>query len=316
MIAWHALATVLVATAHVVLSFCSKPSLSPTLLPHSSYSAHLLGCRSTTRHTAHTRHWDRNMEQGSSLWWRRHRKEDPGVSLRLSPADTGMPEVAPHNVGPVDNPAVAASAQQEDAPRRRSNRSGLLLLSTVPLVWGTYAPSVKYLYQMAESTPGLVFNLACYAVSVLTLAVVAGINNARKREGGFESLKYMVRIAVDVRTRGRSHFVLGGVVVQGERRTFSQILQSTAPDYWYILISQAALCFFVYGPAAAKRTAAAVVAADDDDTMKTDGGGGGGNGGGRPRPVAVGVANLPAHATDGSPTSASREWFYSLYSGT
>ena len=98
MIAWHALATVLVATAHVVLSFCSKPSLSPTLLPHSSYSAHLLGCRSTTRHTAHTRHWDRNMEQGSSLWWRRHRKEAPGVSLRLSPADTGMPEVAPHNV--------------------------------------------------------------------------------------------------------------------------------------------------------------------------------------------------------------------------
>lgn len=199
MSAWHALATVLVATANVVLSFSCKPSLSPTLLPHSSSSAQLLGYRSTTRHTAHARHRDRAMEQGSSLWWRRHRKESPGVSIRLSPVDTGVPETAPHNVGPADSSAVGASAQEEDAPRGRSNRSGLLLLSTVPLVWGTYAPSVKYLYQMGESTPGLVFNFACYAVSVLTLAVVAGISSARKRKGGFESLKHA---CTDVYTEG------------------------------------------------------------------------------------------------------------------
>lgn len=188
MSAWHALATVLVASAHVVLSFSCKPGLSPTLLPHSSNpAAQHFGYHSTTRHTARTKHRDRNMEQGSSLWWRRHRKETPSVSVRLGPVDTGVPEVAPHNVGPTDSVEVAASAQQEVAPRGRSNRSGLLLLSTVPLVWGTYAPSVKYLYQMGESTPGLVFNFACYAVSVLTLAVVAGVNNARKREGGFET---------------------------------------------------------------------------------------------------------------------------------
>ncbi|CAN0596829.1 unnamed protein product, partial [Ectocarpus sp. 12 AP-2014] len=57
----------------------------------------------------------------------------------------------------------------------RSQRSGLLVLATVPLVWGTYAPSVKYLYQMGESPPGLLFNFACYVVSVLTFAAVAGL---------------------------------------------------------------------------------------------------------------------------------------------
>ncbi|CAN0396718.1 unnamed protein product, partial [Ectocarpus sp. 12 AP-2014] len=62
----------------------------------------------------------------------------------------------------------------------RSQRSGLLVLATVPLVWGTYAPSVKYLYQMGESPPGLLFNFACYVVSVLTFAAVAGLNTARR----------------------------------------------------------------------------------------------------------------------------------------
>ncbi|CAM9817987.1 unnamed protein product, partial [Hapterophycus canaliculatus] len=32
-----------------------------------------------------------------------------------------------------------------------------------------------------ESPPGLLFNFACYAVSVLTFAAVAGLNNARTR---------------------------------------------------------------------------------------------------------------------------------------
>ena len=202
MSAWYALATVLVVTAHVVLGFSCKPGLSPTLLPHSSNSAQLLGYRCTTRHTGHTRHRDRTMEQGSSLWWRRHRKEPSGVSARLSPVDTGVPDVAPHNVGPADSSAVGSSGQQQDAPPGRSNRSGLLLLSTVPLVWGTYAPSVKYLYQMGESTPGLVFNLACYGVSVLTLAVVAGISNATKRKGWFKTLKHA---STDVPVRTYMH---------------------------------------------------------------------------------------------------------------
>eukprot|EP00904_Undaria_pinnatifida_P007480 jgi/Undpi1/3862/HiC_scaffold_16.g07230.m1 len=121
--------------------------------------------------------------QGSNLWWRRHRKEARGISVHLTPVDTGVPEIVPHDLSPADSASIAAGAQQKDRPRARSNRSGLLVLSTVPLVWGTYGPSVKYLYQMGESTPGLVFNFACYAVSVLTLAAVAGINNARKREG-------------------------------------------------------------------------------------------------------------------------------------
>ena len=177
----------LVATAHVALSVSFKPGLSPAL-----YSS---GFLSTTSHVAHTpnrllvhtmKQQQQQQRQGSNLWWRRHRKEARGISVHLTPVDTGVPEIVPHDLSPADSASIAAGAQQKDKPRARSNRSGLLVLSTVPLVWGTYGPSVKYLYQMGESTPGLVFNFACYAVSVLTLAAVAGINNARKREGGFE----------------------------------------------------------------------------------------------------------------------------------
>lgn len=114
-------------------------------------------------------------QRGGGLWWRRHRKNFPPLSARLSPTDTSVPEVAVLSEAPTGD---GLQGQQGG-----SHRSGLLLLATVPLVWGTYGPSVKYLYQMGDSTPGLVFNFGCYLVSVLTFALVALANKSKRRDG-------------------------------------------------------------------------------------------------------------------------------------
>lgn len=107
-----------------------------------------------------------------------------------------MPEAAavPRDLTLADDSIAAAGAGKDDgvggtSPYRSSSsknlteRGGLLLLSTVPLVWGTYAPSVKYLYQMGDSPPGLLFNFACYVVSVLTFTAVASFNRRPRTTG-------------------------------------------------------------------------------------------------------------------------------------
>lgn len=121
--------------------------------------------------------------QADRLWARRR----AGPSVRLGTAETGVPETAV-SCGTSLKPNIDADGAGKDVATLpaskgkniRSERSGLLVLATVPLVWGTYAPSVKYLYQMGESPPGLLFNFACYVVSVLTFAAVASLNTARR----------------------------------------------------------------------------------------------------------------------------------------
>ncbi|CBN78017.1 conserved unknown protein [Ectocarpus siliculosus] len=121
--------------------------------------------------------------QADRLWARRR----AGPSVRLNTAETGVPEtvVSCNTSLKPDIDADGAGKDGATLPASkgkniRSERSGLLVLATVPLVWGTYAPSVKYLYQMGESPPGLLFNFACYVVSVLTFAAVASLNTARR----------------------------------------------------------------------------------------------------------------------------------------
>lgn len=135
--------------------------------------------------------------QGQGSLWARRRSS---ASVRLSPTETGVPEVAaaaPRDPTVADDggsPATNAPGKDAGADGRSANdsssssrdlteRRGLLLLSTVPLVWGTYAPSVKYLYQMGDSPPGLLFNFACYVVSVLTFTAVASFNKSQRTTG-------------------------------------------------------------------------------------------------------------------------------------
>eukprot|EP00903_Cladosiphon_okamuranus_P011719 g11021.t1 len=119
------------------------------------------------------------MQEG--LWARRR----SGATARLSPAETGLPEVA-------ERPDAALDLSGNDgasspSSKKLTERGGLLLLATVPLVWGTYGPSVKLMYQMGESPPGLLFNFACYAVSVMTFAAVASFSRVNEQRPAVSS---------------------------------------------------------------------------------------------------------------------------------
>jgi hypothetical protein len=58
---------------------------------------------------------------------------------------------------------------------------GLLALFTVPMIWGTYVPVVRTLYEIDPPVPGAVFSACYFAVASLsTLALVALPNFNRK----------------------------------------------------------------------------------------------------------------------------------------
>lgn len=104
-------------------------------------------------------------------------EEEVAVSNDL---DTGDTKPTPMSVD-----KKSAHVEEKNQNSRDGKMKGLLLLTTVPLVWGTYAPSVKYLYEWRGdsilSPPGLVFNFACYSVSALTLAGVFWFDHLRRR---------------------------------------------------------------------------------------------------------------------------------------
>lgn len=71
--------------------------------------------------------------------------------------------------------------QREDANEVISNGSSepdlirYSVLLSVPLVWGTYAPAVRYLYEMEVPLPGIFFSALYYVVALTTLIVVRAV---------------------------------------------------------------------------------------------------------------------------------------------
>ena len=49
-----------------------------------------------------------------------------------------------------------------EAAKRADTLLGILVLLTVPLSWGTYAPVVRYLYAIQPPVPGFVFSSCCW----------------------------------------------------------------------------------------------------------------------------------------------------------
>lgn len=54
----------------------------------------------------------------------------------------------------------------------------MLVLLTVPLAWGTYAPVVKYVYEMDPPVPGFVFSTAYYLIASASLLTLMSISSA------------------------------------------------------------------------------------------------------------------------------------------
>uniref|UniRef100_A0A7S2HES8 EamA domain-containing protein n=1 Tax=Helicotheca tamesis TaxID=374047 RepID=A0A7S2HES8_9STRA len=69
---------------------------------------------------------------------------------------------------------------------------GILVLMTVPLSWGTYAPVVKYVYEINPPVPGFVFSAGYYVVASLTLLTLASLtttNDDDTRKEGVETME-------------------------------------------------------------------------------------------------------------------------------
>jgi hypothetical protein len=60
---------------------------------------------------------------------------------------------------------------------KQSQLAAILILLTVPAAWGTYAPAVKFIYDVADSNqpsmPGLVFSAGYYCVAAVTLGMLS-----------------------------------------------------------------------------------------------------------------------------------------------
>lgn len=182
MVVWCALATaVLVASTHAftpINSFVRRTTQQGGLACPSAVEGLAFGSSGVDRRQ--TNHQFQHMQEG--LWVRRR----SGGTARLSPAATGVPEVAERPDAEALDHAGKEEGDGGSSPssKKLTERGGLLLLATVPLVWGTYGPSVKLMYQMGESPPGLLFNFACYAVSVMTFAAVASFKRAKGQRPG------------------------------------------------------------------------------------------------------------------------------------
>lgn len=83
--------------------------------------------------------------------------------------------------------AVAADASSYGGASVQERALGVLVLLTVPLSWGTYAPVVKYVYELDPPIPGFLFSAAYYSIASASLLLLAGREARGAGEGGSTS---------------------------------------------------------------------------------------------------------------------------------
>ena len=65
--------------------------------------------------------------------------------------------------------SLAQNDLEESDDARSSRLQGILVLLTVPLSWGTFAPCVRYIYALDPPVPGFVFSAGYYGVAATAL---------------------------------------------------------------------------------------------------------------------------------------------------
>jgi drug/metabolite transporter (DMT)-like permease len=78
---------------------------------------------------------------------------------------------APHHAFITRQQSTATNCRRAQTSSDDEHTSALALLAAVPVVWGTYAPLVKYTLSLDRAPPVLLFNLASYAASFAALAM-------------------------------------------------------------------------------------------------------------------------------------------------
>ncbi len=78
--------------------------------------------------------------------------------------------------------------EKDENPDDDGRLLGILVLLTVPLSWGTYAPVVKYVYEMEPPLPGFVFSAGYYAIASVTLTFLAFMMNWKNESRNSNSI--------------------------------------------------------------------------------------------------------------------------------
>jgi Permeases of the drug/metabolite transporter (DMT) superfamily len=120
------------------------------------------------------------------------RKEEKGHCISKYPYPTlmegSMKSHLSAQVSSADDDDTSSSNNEEAIREQQNNRTfrhpndnqrliGILVLLTVPLSWGTYAPVVKYVYEMNPPTPGFVFSAGYYFIASLTLVTLSSMRS-------------------------------------------------------------------------------------------------------------------------------------------
>lgn len=182
-----------------------------------------------------------------------------------APATTGRPRVAITTERRAET-RDDSSSSSVGSPSRIPNRAlGAPVLFTVPLVWGTYAPVVKYVYEADPPVPGLVFSAAYYSLAAVSLALLtSGVDDSDDsderllKRGGLELGSYLFL--------GNCLQVIGLETVPVDRAAF--LVQTTT------VLVPAAQALDSGAPVPARTWAACLLAFAGVVVMGTDDGGG------------------------------------------
>ena len=164
---WRFLPSIILVSLEVVAlthSFSTPPLLSTSI----SISTHA-HTRTITAHS-HTRiekNW--NGQHISQRIGRRGALFSTDTEIEIEQTEKQIEMDS--NVNADGNPGADINIKQKQATSEKL--LGILVLLTVPLSWGTYAPVVKYVYEMDPPVPGFVFSAGYYLIASVTLTLLA-----------------------------------------------------------------------------------------------------------------------------------------------
>ena len=108
--------------------------------------------------------------------------ENKGSILKSLPPIDEESVINPKNntVNGINGGITSSSFEQFDILKSNNERAvGILVLLTVPLAWGTYAPVVKYMYDKIDpAMPGFVFSAGYYVVAAISLGILSYLRDA------------------------------------------------------------------------------------------------------------------------------------------
>ena len=162
------------ARSTLVLAFSTKQLHYFQLRPPS-----LVCQKSLLRHTKISRSYDDRGQQ------RRCYNNHRAITLELQLSkhteennDVIMPQKIPIIISDTYDVDIDTTNLQTTTTKH-DRTIGILILLTVPLAWGTYAPVVKYMYNnMEPSMPGFIFSAGYYIDAALTLGVLSTLSAA------------------------------------------------------------------------------------------------------------------------------------------